>query len=157
MRIAFFKVNSVATDVRRVADDYQPQPGELMIEHDSELMPTPTSLSDPVQRLVRVCFGKTDGLAHDVRFVADGYVPKEGELVREQQSDELPAIDELSDVAAVAARDVEREVGVKRGAALRALDDQRLAAALKDLDAPQEVKVYAAALDADASGVSEQR
>jgi hypothetical protein len=45
--------------------------------------------------LPRVAYFKTDGVAHDVRFVAEDYQLQEGEL--ETRAEPLPTVEELSD------------------------------------------------------------
>lgn len=42
-----------------------------------------------------ICYNKTNGRAHDIRFVADDYAAKPGEIVTE--GDTLPSVESLSD------------------------------------------------------------
>lgn len=101
MKIAYTKAAGVADNIRRVDEGYQPAPGELLIEHDSNSMPTAQSLSDPRTVVRRVGYFKTDGRAHDIRIVPEDHTPAEGELFL-VASDALPTQDELSDPPSLA-------------------------------------------------------
>lgn len=91
-----------------------------------------------------IAYRRVNGIACDIRCVAAGYKPLPDEVVI--AGDQLPSQDSLSDPAAVAARDAQAELAEKRRAALRAIDDQKLATALADPAAPAEVKDYQVAL-----------
>jgi hypothetical protein len=91
-----------------------------------------------------IAYRRINGIACDIRLVVDGYKALLGEVVI--AGDQIPSQDSLSDSVAVAARDAQAELAGKRRAALRALEDQKLAAALVDPTAPAEVKDYQAAL-----------
>lgn len=97
-----------------------------------------------------IAYKKTNGIASDLRFVADDYRPASDETLI--QGDTLPALDTLSDVASVVKRDesqrLSAEMQVKRTAALDALQKEQILKRAADADAPQAVKDYAAALAA---------
>lgn len=91
-----------------------------------------------------IAYRRVNGIAYDIRHVVDSYKPLPDEVAID--ADQLPSQDSLSDTAAVAARDAQASLAEKRRAALRAIDDQKLATALADPAAPTEVKDYEAAL-----------
>lgn len=94
--------------------------------------------------MARIVYRKTGGRAHDIRFVGDDYALAEGEIEAPGDAGELPEANALSDVPdpQVAAAALE----ARRALALRALQDEQLAAAMARPDAPRAVKDYAQAL-----------
>lgn len=96
MKIAYTKLVGVAHNIRRVADDYQAQTGELLIEHDSDSVPSAQSLSDPRPTVRRIGYFKTNGRAHDIRIVPEDHNAADGELFI-TSADALPLAEDLSD------------------------------------------------------------
>ena len=92
---------------------------------------------------MRIAYRLVQGLARDLRFVAEDYVAQVGEAVLD--GDELPSIESLSEPSALAGQERERETERLRAAAWVELQDKLLADAAASPGASQAIRDYAAA------------
>lgn len=96
-----------------------------------------------------IVYKLTNGFASDLRYEEDDYIARSGERSKPGW-DQLPELESLHEPEAVEARAAQAALELKRFAALQALNELRLEAAISDPNAPQEVKDYAAAREQQA-------